>query len=439
MGRIELILDRPYPKQIEFFKARGRYVAYGGARGGGKSWATRTKAVLLALNNPGIQILLVRRTLSELRNNHIVPLIRLLRTESKEKLASYKEQEKTFVFPNGSRIILGYCDSEKDVLQYQGQSLDVIIMEEATQFTEFQFQCLTECNRLSGMCQTDIKPRFYLSCNPGGVGHTWVKRLFIDRDYRAKERPEDYVFIPSLVYENEFLMKNDPDYVRNLENLPENRRKAMLMGDWDVFDGQYFEEFDKSIHVCEPFTIPSHWKRYIAIDYGLDMFAVVWVARDTGGNAYVYREVHQPNLIISEACERLKSANQGEKYECIYAPRDLWNRRQESGKSVADIFAEHGIYLVKTSVKRVDGWLAMKEWLHPFETRDIETGEKIKSSKMKIFSTCKTLIKNLPQLQIDDKNPDDVATEPHEITHIADRATLLVCELYEQCSRSARG
>ena len=259
----------------------------------------------------------------------------------------------------------------------------------------------------------------YFTANPGGVGHMWFKRLFIDREYQNSEKAEDYKFIQALVYDNDFLMQNDPNYVRTLENLPDDRRKAMLYGDWDIFEGQYFNEFKREIHVIEPFKIPKHWKRYIAMDYGLDKLAVLWIARDAEGNAYVYKEIHESNLIISEACKKIKEIND-EEYEYFYAPRDLWNRRQETGKSVADIFYENGIYLTKTSVDRVDGWLATKEWLKVIDSRDIETGEPIKTSKLKIFRNCSNLIKNLPQVQIDEKNPNDVATEPHEPTHICD-------------------
>lgn len=244
--------------------------------------------------------------------------------------------------------------------------------------------------------------------------------MFIDRDYTETENPEDYTFIQSLVWENKFIMEKDPTYVKTLENLPEDRKRAMLYGEWDVYEGQYFTEFSRDIHVVDPFEIPQHWKRYITMDYGLDMLAVLWIARDTEGNAYVYKEIHQPNLIISEACQKIKEMNNGDKYECIYAPRDLWNRRQETGKSVADIFAENGVNLVQTSVDRVDGWLATKEWLKVLKKRDIVTGEEERTSNLKIFRNCQKLIKHLPMLQHDEKDPNDIATEPHEPTHIAD-------------------
>lgn len=404
-----------YPKQIEFCKAKNKYICYGGARGGGKSHISRIKMCLLALNYPGIQILILRRTLKELRENHVMQLQKLLKG-----IATYKESTKEFVFPSGSRIVLGYCDAEKDVLQYQGQAYEVITMEEATMFTEFQFQALTESNRMSGNMKQDFTPRMYFTCNPGGVGHQWVKRLFIDKDYRGSENPEDYMFIPSNVYENKYLMEHDPNYVRVLENLPEDRKQAMLYGNWDVFDGQFFPEFNRNLHVIEPFEIPEHWNRYIALDYGLDMFAVLFVAIDTKGKAYVYNEIHKSNLIVSEARQVLKSYMRDKRYKDIYAPPDLWNRNRDTGKSTAELFSEGGIIFSKAGNDRESGWLTVKEWIKPRKIRHEQTGELIEGSDLYIFSNCTNLIRCLPQLQHDEKNPNDVATEPHEITHITD-------------------
>ncbi len=404
-----------YPKQKEFCLATNKYICYGGARGGGKSHVSRIKMCLLALNYNGIQILLLRRTLKELRENHVLQLQKLLKD-----IAVYKESTKEFLFPNGSRIVLGYCDNEKDVLQYQGQAYEVIVLEEATHFTEFQFQTLTESNRMSGNMKEPFNPRMYFTCNPGGVGHLWVKRLFIDKDYTPTENPDDYKFIPSLVFENKYIMERDPNYVKVLENLPEDRKQAMLYGNWDIFDGQFFKEFKRSVHVIEPFQIPEHWNRYIAMDYGLDMFAVLFIAIDTKGKAYVYNEIHKPNLIVSEARQTLKSIMRHYKYKYIYAPPDLWNRNRDTGKSTAELFWEGGLDLTKASNNRIAGWLNVKEWLKIRKVRNEQTGELYEDSDLKIFSNCINLIKYLPQLQHDEKEPNDVATEPHEPTHITD-------------------
>lgn len=404
-----------YPKQIEFCKATNKYICYGGARGGGKSHVSRIKMCLLAFNYPGIQILLLRRTLKELRDNHILPLQKMLKN-----IAIYKDNTKEFIFPNGSRIVLGYCDTEKDVLQYQGQAYEVIVLEEATHFTEFQFQTLTESNRMSGNLKKEFVPRMYFTCNPGGVGHSWVKRLFIDKDYKTTETPSDYKFIPSLVFENKYIMEKDPNYVKVLENLPEDRKQAMLYGNWDVFDGQFFREFNRNIHVIEPFEIPLEWNRYIAMDYGLDMFAVLFIAVDTKGKAYVYNEIHKSDLIVSDARQTLKSIMRNHKYKAIYAPPDLWNRNRDTGKSTAELFFEGGIDLTKASNDRKAGWLNVKEWLKIKKVKNEQTGEVYEDSDIKIFSNCINLVRCLPQLQHDEKDPNDVATEPHEITHITD-------------------
>ena len=209
-------------------------------------------------------------------------------------------------------------------------------------------------------------------------------------------------------------MKNDPDYVKALEGLQEDRKRAMLYGEWDVCEGHFFPEFKRNIHVIEPFEIPKDWYVYFVMDYGLDMLAGYWIAVDYNNNAYVFREVYQSNLLVSEARDKIKEMTNENVYIHL-APPDLWNRHKETGKSTADIFTEGGIYLYKTNNDRVQGWLQVKEWLKVYKD---EQG--IDTARLKIFSTCKNLIRCLPQLQHDDKKIGDVANEPHEITHAPD-------------------
>lgn len=401
-------------RQKLFFKARRRFIAYGGARGGGKTWAVRIKAMLLACRYAGIKILIVRRSFQELRDNHILPLQMELRD-----LARWKEQEKRFIFPNGSYIRFGYCSAERDVLQYQGQEYDIIFIDEATQLTEFQFQTFKGCLRGAN----DFPKRMYLTCNPGGVGHAWVKRLFIDRQYVEGERPEDYEFIQAKVTDNPVLMKKDPEYINMLRSLPYELREAWLNGSWDIFAGQYFSEWNRDVHVVEPFAIPSWWRRYITMDYGLDMLAAYLIVVDDHDMAYVVQEVYKgrdlgegaKGLIVSEAAAEVKALAGNGDIAAYLAPPDLWNARQETGKSVADIFAESGIYLTQTNNDRIDGWMAMHERLHVFED---EQGVQV--AKLRIFPQCVNLIRTLPQLRYDDKRINDVATEPHELTHGSD-------------------
>jgi len=400
------ILDTPNEKQERFFKAQNRYIAYGGARGGGKSWAVRKKSVLLALNYPGIRILLLRRTIPQLRENHLLPL-----SSELHGIAKYNKSEHVFDFPNKSRIKAGYCDTESDVLQYQGQEYDIIFMDEATQFTEFQFRTLTACIRGAN----NFPKRMYLTCNPGGVGHAWVMRLFIEREYKGNEREEDYCFIPAKVFDNTVLMEKDPGYVDTLKNLPRDLQRAWLHGDWNVFEGQYFKEFDPDIHITEPFEIPSHWRKYLSIDYGLDMLAAFWIAVNPEGIAYVYRELYKSGLIISEAAKEIKSAECGDEIYQRLAPPDLWGKRQESGKSAVDIFAQYGLIFKKASNDRIAGWYELKEWLKPYTN---EFG--LETARIQIFPCCKNLIRTLPKLSYDSQRPNDVSSSPHELTHAPD-------------------
>ena len=421
-GTKDIVLPKFYPKQLAFLEAKGARNCYGGAAGGGKSFVARWLLILQAYKYAGINILMLRRTFPELSENHIKQLIQILNCKNpskSERLAEYKADQKVFIFPNGSRIKMGYCKNEDDVYQYQGQEYDVIFMEEATQFTETQYIYLTSRNRLSSekMKEYGFKPRMYFTCNPGGVGHAWVKRLFIDREYTPTENPEDYTMIYAQVTDNKFIMENNKDYVNNLMNLPEDQKKALLYGDWDVFSGRFFTEFSIETHVIEAFPIPKGWRIYRTRDYGLDRTAVLWIARDFEGNSYVYREFGESNLVVSEAGKKINELT--EKWEDIYmdiAPPDLYNKNSQTGRSAADIFREKcGHYLTKASNDRVQGWLTMKEM---FKLESIN-GEEPKP-KLFIFKNCTELIKCIPLLRFDESNPNDVAKEPHNITHMPD-------------------
>ncbi|MBR2388122.1 MAG: phage terminase large subunit [Clostridia bacterium] len=401
---VPVVLGKPQPKQKEFMMATARYVAFGGARGGGKSWSVREKAKRLALKWEGIKILIIRKTYTDLRDNHILPL----RAELPSELAPYKETDKAFCFRNGSRIKCSYFANDSDALQYQGQEYDVIFLEEATQFSELVFHVLKACLRGAN----DFPKRMYLTCNPDGIGFLWVKRLFVSRDYLPGENPDDFMFIQSLVDDNEILMRKNPDYVKQLDSLPEGMKERWRYGSWDVAEGQYFAEFRREIHTCEPFIIPKEWRRYISIDYGLDMLAAYWIAVDNSMNCYVYKELCQSDLPISAAAEAINGMRTAdENIYCVLAPPDLWNRSQETGKSKALLFQEAGLTLTKSNNDREAGWLAIKELLR----QDLEG-----NSRLHIFKTCTRLIKNLPELLRDPKRPTDTMNEPHDITHSPD-------------------
>ena len=394
-------------RQLEFIRSTSFETLFGGAAGGGKSYAQLIDALIFALKYPGSKQLVLRRTFPELKRSLIQVSLSLYPTH----IATYGETNHRWKFVNGSIIEFGSCDSENDVTKYQSAEYDVIRFDELTHFTKFQFTYLL--SRVRGV--NGYPKQVKSSTNPGGIGHGWVKERYIDNMIPGEER-DGKIFLPARVQDNTFLMKNDPNYIKRLEMLDERSRKALLHGEWDLFEGQYFDEFSNDIHVCvPPDPIPSWWKRYLAIDYGLDMLAALWIALEPNGTAWVYREVYQSGLIISQAAESMIAAEDGEHIDQRLAPPDLFNRRQETGRSAIDIFAEAGLYFDKAMGERVPGWYAVKEYLRPFED---EQG--IRTAKLKISPVCKNLIRTLPLLTTDTVNPNDTANTPHEYTHAPD-------------------
>jgi phage terminase large subunit len=363
--------------------------------------------------------LLLRRSYSELHLNHIIPLQGEL-----YGFAQYKAEEKCFIFPNNSRLKLGYCDSESDVYQFQGAEFPVVAFEEATLLTESQIQFILTCNR---SVRSDFKARAYFSCNPGGPSHNLIKRWFIDKDYLPHENPADFTFVQASVYDNDILMQNNPEYIQTLEQLPEELKRAHLYGDWDCFAGQFNPSFDKRIHVITPFQIPAWWKRCRSLDYGLDMTACIWWAIADNGQCFAYRELHEPNLALSQAAKKITEMTpKDEHISYTVASPDLWSRRQETGASGIEIMGKAGLKgLIKARHDRVQGWRVMREHLQPYERFDEEgnwildeQGNPKKTAQIQIFPNCTNLIKYIPMLQHDEHNVEDAASKPHIVTHI---------------------
>lgn len=401
-------------KQQAFIDSQAFETLFGGAAGGGKSYGQLVDGLLYALKYPKSKQIIFRSTFADLEKS----LIRTSMNLYPLSIANYNDSKHTWKFKNGSIIDFGYIQYEKDVYQYQSAEYDVIRFDELTHFTEFMYTYMISRCRGANPYPKGIKS----STNPGGVGHNWVKERFIDIGapnviHTCKLETGETttrIFIPSLVQDNKFMLTYDPDYIKRLDALPEKERKALKYGNWDIFDGQFFTEFDRNIHVIEPFVIPKDWYVYFVMDYGLDKLAGYWIAIDYNNNAYVFREVYQSNLLVSQARDKIKEMTNEDVYMYL-APPDLWNRHKETGKSTADIFAEGEITLYKTNNDRIQGWLQMKEWLKPYKDEQGCT-----TAKLKIFNTCKNLIRCLPQVQHDAKRVGDIANEPHELTHSVD-------------------
>ena len=395
------------PKQKLFTRSRTLYTAYGGARGGGKSHVVRWKATGGALNYPGLRVLIVRHEYPELEQTMILPMQKLI----PPGVATYNSTMRMFFFPNGSVIKFGHF-SGKEALEYQGQEWDWIFMDEATQFEYDEFLTLGACLRGT----SDVPRRMYLTCNPGGVGHMWVKRLFVDREFQEGEDPADYSFIQATVEDNPQLLKSSPGYLKMLEQLPDDVRAAWRYGDWNALGGNFFPEFTRATHVEAPYKrIPGEWRLYRAFDYGLDMFACLWIAIDFQGRAHVYREVQQPGLIVSQAANLMLAMTPPDEHiTATFAPPDMWTTQKDTGRTMADVFQENGVGILRAPNNRVQGWANVKEWLKPM------IGDKKETPGLLVCSECLGLIRNLAAIQHDDKNPSDCAVKPHDITHICD-------------------
>ena len=433
------LIRKPNKKQAEMYRATAKYICFGGARGGGKSEGVRGKDKLLCVEYPGIRTLIVRRSYPELINNHI-------RTMRQELLgiADYNDKEKILKWKNGSITQFTYCDNDKDLDRLQGVEFDVIFIDEATQFTEYQLKVIAACCR--GV--NNFPKRVYYTCNPGGPGHAYIKRVFIDRRYIEGENPEDYVFIQSLVTDNDALMRENPDYIQQLKALPPKLRKAWLEGRWDIFEGQFFEDFrtepdielceklgitpedakaqHKCVHVIDPFNIPRDWTIYRSFDWGYSKpFSCAWWAVDYDGVLYRILEYYgctdEPNTGVKlppksvfEEISRIEHEHPWLKDKTIYGVADpaIWDAQK--GESIAETAEKFGIFFEKGDHKRIPGWMQL-HYRFQFD----ENGYPM----MYIFSTCQAFIRTIPLLMYDEHKVEDLDTTGED--HAADEARYL--------------
>lgn len=389
---------------------------YGGAAGGGKTAAIVAESITLALEYSGISVNLFRRTIPELNRTIKAEIVKQCHQYIKRghmvwRGTSDGEHEgRSYVLDNGSSIVLNYLDTDADVLKYQGAELPIIGVDELTQFPMAWIEYLLTRNRTSN---PDWPTLFMAGTNPGGIGHGWVKKRYIDpvppetinRVMLENGDVTTRVFIPAKLtdHPNEKFRK---DYDRQLLTISDPLlRRALREGDWNVFAGQVFIEFRYDLHTCDPFIIPSHWQRWRSMDYG-NHNCVLWYARDPQTDRiYVYREWRTDEFMpISEKARNIKQFEANESISYGLADPSIWNGQGDhnTGKSVAEIFVENGIHWMPANNDRAAGKAAVHEKL---------AIDKDGKPKLIFFRTCTNTIRTLPDLPYDKIKTDDVDTK----------------------------
>lgn len=438
-----------YPPQQRALITPAKEVLYGGAAGGGKSYLARVSSIVYSLEIPGLITYLFRRTFKEVLANHVhTPggYLEMLKGLIDAGDVEYSKSDYSFTFYNGSRIQLAHSQYESDILTHQGAQIGYLILDEATHFTPMMVRFIRSRVRLGSLIVPpkwkSLFPRILYTANPGGVGHHYFKSNFVDigagHVYLA---PEDEggmsrEYVPAKVDDNQILMINDPDYKARLKGMGDTATvEAMLNGDWEIVSaGGIADIWRAKYHVIHPFKIPKGWKIDRGYDYGSSKpAAYVMFAQSDGsefkdhlgrdcwvpaGSIFAIGEVYLANKRLEGL--RLTASQQGKRFASFEAESGYANRVQpgpadnaifsaEPGhRTVADDIGIHGVTFVKSNKRpgsRVEG-------LQLFRTRlKAATERPMENPGFFVFSTCRHIIRTIPNLQNDDKNSEDIATE----------------------------
>ena len=408
----EVIFEPNDGPQTEFLASSEREVFYGGARGGGKSYAMLVDP-LRYCHKQKHRALLIRRTMPELRDliNHSQQLY-----SKAYPGAKWREQEKEWKFPSGARIEFGYAENLTDVLRYQGQSYTWIGIDELPQYpTEDIYNFLR-----SSLRSVDPEIPVYMRAtgNPGNVGSMWVKEMFVD-PAPANTKFEIEIktpvgikkitrrYIPAKLQDNPYLMQTD-DYYAMLASLPEVQRKQFLEGNWEAFEDSSFPEFNKQLHVVKPFDIPRSWYKFRAADWGYSSPAcVLWFAVDYDNNLWIYRELYTKKVTADQFARQVLTLENGEYINYGVLDVSTWAKRGDVGPSIAETMIQHGCRWRpsdRSPKSRINGKLEIHKRL---VIKDNQPG-------IRVFKTCRNLIRTLGMLPTDDKNPEDVDTNAED-------------------------
>ena len=398
--------------QTDFLASAEREVFYGGARGGGKSYAMLVDP-LRYCDKTHHRALLLRRTMPELRD---------LITHSQRLYsrafpgAKWREQEKEWRFPSGAKIEFGYAENMTDALRYQGQSYTWIGIDELPQYPSPDIYNFLRSSLRS--VDPEIPVFMRATGNPGNIGSQWVREMFVNPAEPNKPfnleistptgtKTITRRFIPAKLQDNPYLMQTD-DYYAMLASLPEIQRKQFLDGDWDAFEDSAFPEFNKNTHVVDPFEIPKGWQRFRSADWGYSSPAcVLWFAIDYDNNLWIYRELYTKKITADVFARKVLELEKGEYIRYGVLDASTWAKRGDIGPSIAETMVQQGCRWRpsdRTPKSRISGKLEIHKRLKLNDDKKKEPG-------LRIFSSCRNLIRTLPILPLDESNPEDINTD----------------------------
>jgi len=413
--------------QTEFLAASEREVLYGGAAGGGKSYAMLADP-LRYMGHSSFSGLLLRHTTEELRE---------LIFKSQELYPQiwpgikWSERKMQWVAPSGARLWMSYLDRDDDAARYQGLAFSWIGFDELTQWaTPFAWNYMRSRLRSTA---PDLPIYMRATTNPGGRGHGWVKKMFIDpavpnKAFNATDietgkqmlYPEGHSkqgdalfkrkFIPAILADNPYLAESG-DYEAMLLSLPEQQRRQLLNGDWDIKEGAAFTEFNREVHVVEPFKVPSNWVKFRACDYGYGSYsAVVWFTVAPDEQLIVYRELYVSKVLATDLADMVLELEQHDgtiKYGVLDS--SLWHKRGDTGPSLAEQMIMKGCRW-RPSDRSKGSRVSGKNEIH----RRLQVDEFTEEPRIVFFSNCVNIISQLPSIPLDKSNSEDVDTKSED-------------------------